>query len=175
MVFSCFLEPCTYGFVLAAALLVLGWVLPGFRQFRCFAPHVIRLRQYSGLALGKKQQNLLLKSFAPVVFAYNKRLPSSWNFYSVGRNMDELGNFGHVSVPIMEGPGHCLRLKNGAFFLDYDWFSRSALWRVVLQIFIFSERPILHYYWEVPMVPFIVHFFSCGSPIYFSDSLVDCS
>ena len=31
-----------------------------------------------------------------MVFAYNKRLPSSWNFYSVGRNMDELGNFGHV-------------------------------------------------------------------------------
>jgi len=94
-----------------------------------------------------------------VVFAYNKRLPSSWNFYSVGRNMDELGNFGHVSVPIMEGPGHCLWLKNGAFFLDYDWFSRSALWRVVLQIFIFSERPILHYFWEVPLVPFILFIF----------------
>ena len=30
--------------------------------------------------------------------------------------MDELGNFGHVNVPIIEGPGHCLRLKNGAFF-----------------------------------------------------------
>src|SRR5437868_15305238 len=51
-----------------------------------------------------------------MVFAYNKRLPSSWNFHSVGRSMDELGNFGHVSVPIMEGPGHCLRLKNSAFF-----------------------------------------------------------
>src|SRR5881398_1485958 len=69
---------------------------------------VLCISRYTGSALGKKQQNLHLKSFAPVVFAYNKRLPSSWNFYSVGRSVNELGNFGHVSVPIMEGPGHCL-------------------------------------------------------------------
>jgi hypothetical protein len=35
--------------------------------------------------------------------------------------MDELGNFGHVSVPIMEGPGQCLWLKIGAIFMHRDW------------------------------------------------------
>jgi len=59
----------------------------------------------------------------------------------------------------MERPCQCLWLKIGAVFLDYDWFCRSALWRVFLQIFTFSERPILHYFWEVPLVPGSVRYF----------------
>ena len=39
----------------------------------------------------------------------------------MGRKMDELGNFGHVSVPIIEGPGQCLWLKIGAIFMHRDW------------------------------------------------------
>ena len=90
-----------------------------------------------------------------MVFAYIKRRPSSWNFYSVGRKIDELGNFGHVSVPIMEGPCQCLRLKIGARFCDYDWFRRSALWRSFIQIFYYIGNPILHYFWELPLVRFL--------------------
>src|SRR5205085_5066152 len=45
-----------------------------------------------------------------------------------------------------------------------------------LQIFTFLECPILHYFWEVLLVPlFPLFFLSCGSPIYFSNFLVDCS
>ena len=94
------------------------------------------------ISLRQKITNLRLKSFAPVVFAYNKRLPSSWNFYSMGRSMDELGNFGHMSVPIMEGPGHCLRLKNGALFLDYDWFRRSAYDELFYKFLFFQNAHI---------------------------------
>src|SRR3989440_9974258 len=98
---------CSFGFGLSSAWFSLVPVL-------CTPRYT--LKTIFRVSLRQKQQNLRLKSFAPMVFAYNKRLPSSWNFHSVGRSMDELGNFGHVSVPIMEGPGHCLRLKNGVFF-----------------------------------------------------------
>ena len=103
--FLSFLGPCTVGvvdFVLAAALWFWAEFYSRFRRFRCFCTPRYTLKTIFRVSLRQNTTKPFLKSFAPVVFAYNKRLPSSWNFYSVGRKMDELGNFGHVAVPIME-------------------------------------------------------------------------
>src|SRR3989337_4591782 len=85
--FLSLLEPCTVGvvdFVLAAALWFWAKFYSRFRRFRCFCTPRYTLKTIFRVSLRQKQQNLRLKSSAPVVFAYNKRLPSSWNFYSMG-------------------------------------------------------------------------------------------
>src|SRR5205823_1089425 len=68
-------------------------------------------------------------------------------FYSVGRNMDELGNFGHVSVPIIRGAW--------LLFTAEEWRIFSRL-RLVLPICPMTSCFINFYFFGMPNIALLL-------------------